>query len=123
MNMGIIFSRDDTFEGQAVDPGLELQSLGFKGCNLCSQFIEPLFAFSLENRVVPVTPANEGIRNIVFHYPLTFIIKREAIVLHIVEPDAIRRAATRQEKYGGRDTIWHNHGRPAAHIQGTHDQM
>ena len=21
------------------------------------------------------------------------------------------------------DTIWHDHGRPAAHIQGTHDQM
>src|SRR5437867_3122448 len=161
MNMAIIFRRNDTFKGQAIDLSLELQSLGFKGSNLRSKFIETLFALSLEDGIVSVTPANQDIRNIVFRYPLPFIVKREAVVFHIVEPDALRHAATGQEKYGGRDTgvgfedaaghrdhtiqtifldqflarfhmcpagtkedtIWHDHGRSATHIQGTHDQM
>ncbi len=82
---------------------LMLQPIFLERCYLFSQFRQTLGALLRELSIMPMLPAFENVGNVVLRHPLALVIEREAVMFHVIEPDAISCATFRKDHYGRGD--------------------
>ena len=68
-----------------------------------AQFGHAAFTLGCEIGVGAVAPAVQHVGNVVFACRQALVVQGKAVVLHVVEPDIVRRAATGEDQHGGGD--------------------
>ena len=94
---------DDLLELQPVDDGVVFEAVLLERGDLLLQVGQALGALLLELRVAPVIPAVQHVGDVVLGDLLALVVQRKAVVLHVVEPDVLGRAALGEEQHGGGD--------------------
>ena len=80
-----------------------VEAVFLKRGDLLLQLGQPGVALLPEFRVVAVLPAGEQVGDVVLRHALAFVVEREAVVFHVVEPNPFGGRSFGEQEHGGGD--------------------